>query len=164
MTLSEISQGARRRAVDGRAAADIATAAGALLLAHRTDQERAYTDPSDIRRAGDQLSHDFLVTTLGERFPGDPVLSEEGADDRARLMADRVWIVDPLDGTREFGEPGRTDWAVHVALVEGGDRSPVRSRCLHRVSPTRPRTRPRRSPRCPPSPAWSSAAPAGPSR
>uniref|UniRef100_A0AAU3GUC1 3'(2'),5'-bisphosphate nucleotidase CysQ n=1 Tax=Streptomyces sp. NBC_01401 TaxID=2903854 RepID=A0AAU3GUC1_9ACTN len=120
MTLSEISQGARRRAVDGRAAADIATAAGALLLAHRTDQERAGTDPSDIRRAGDQLSHDFLVTTLGERFPGDPVLSEEGADDRARLMADRVWIVDPLDGTREFGEPGRTDWAVHVALVEGG--------------------------------------------
>ena len=44
------------------------------------------------------------------------VLSEEGADDPARLTANRVWIVDPLDGTREFGEPGRTDWAVHVAL------------------------------------------------
>jgi 3'(2'), 5'-bisphosphate nucleotidase len=48
------------------------------------------------------------------------VLSEEGQDDRARLAADRVWIVDPLDGTREFGEPGRTDWAVHVALWERG--------------------------------------------
>ena len=48
--------------------------------------------------------------------PDDAVLSEEGADDRARLDADRVWIVDPLDGTREYGEPGRTDWAVHVAL------------------------------------------------
>ena len=46
------------------------------------------------------------------------MLSEEGADDPARLSARRVWIVDPLDGTREFGEPGRTDWAVHVALWE----------------------------------------------
>ncbi|HEV2257528.1 MAG TPA: inositol monophosphatase family protein, partial [Streptosporangiaceae bacterium] len=51
-----------------------------------------------------------------DRRPGDVVLSEEGADDPARLTANRVWIVDPLDGTREFGEPGRTDWAVHVAL------------------------------------------------
>jgi 3'(2'), 5'-bisphosphate nucleotidase len=49
------------------------------------------------------------------------VLSEEGADDRARLAARRVWIVDPLDGTREFGEPGRTDWAVHVALWQAGE-------------------------------------------
>ena len=52
--------------------------------------------------------------------PGDAVLSEEGTDDSARLAAHRVWIVDPLDGTREFGEPGRTDWAVHVALWEKG--------------------------------------------
>jgi 3'(2'), 5'-bisphosphate nucleotidase len=49
------------------------------------------------------------------------VLSEEGADDLSRLSARRVWIVDPLDGTREFGEPGRTDWAVHVALWQDGD-------------------------------------------
>jgi 3'(2'), 5'-bisphosphate nucleotidase len=48
------------------------------------------------------------------------VLSEEGADDLARLNADRVWIVDPLDGTREYGEAGRSDWAVHVALTENG--------------------------------------------
>ncbi len=55
------------------------------------------------------------------RRPGDVVLSEEGADDPARLAARRVWIVDPLDGTREFGDPGRTDWAVHVALWARGD-------------------------------------------
>ena len=59
-----------------------------------------------------------MTAALADRRPGDVVLSEEGADDPARLTANRVWIVDPLDGTREFGEPGRTDWAVHVALWE----------------------------------------------
>jgi 3'(2'), 5'-bisphosphate nucleotidase len=58
------------------------------------------------------------VAELAARRPGDVVLSEEGADNPARLDAMRVWIVDPLDGTREFGEPGRADWAVHVALWE----------------------------------------------
>jgi 3'(2'), 5'-bisphosphate nucleotidase len=58
---------------------------------------------------------------LSRLRPGDAVLSEEGKDDLARLSARRVWIVDPLDGTREFGEPGRTDWAVHVALWEDGE-------------------------------------------
>ncbi|NDZ77399.1 3'(2'),5'-bisphosphate nucleotidase CysQ [Streptomyces sp. SID10853] len=120
MTLSEVPQGAWRHVADGRAAADIATAAGALLLAHRTDQEEAGADPADVRKAGDRLSHEFLAATLGRQFPGDAVLSEEGADDLARLAARRVWIVDPLDGTREFGEPGRADWAVHVAVVEEG--------------------------------------------
>src|SRR5260370_22026492 len=71
-----------------------------------------------LRKTGDRLSHEFLVAELAGRRPGDVVLSEEGADDHARLAANRVWIVDPLDGTREFGEPGRTDWAVHVALWE----------------------------------------------
>ena len=56
------------------------------------------------------------MAELARERPADAVLSEEGLDDKARLAADRVWIVDPLDGTREFGEPGRTDWAVHVAL------------------------------------------------
>jgi 3'(2'), 5'-bisphosphate nucleotidase len=60
------------------------------------------------------------MATLKAYRPDDIVLSEEGADDRARLDADRVWIVDPLDGTREFSEPPRTDWAVHVALWERG--------------------------------------------
>src|SRR5205814_328212 len=61
---------------------------------------------------------EFLTAALAGQRPGDVVLSEEGADNPARLGARRVWIVDPLDGTREFGEPGRADWAVHVALWE----------------------------------------------
>jgi 3'(2'), 5'-bisphosphate nucleotidase len=69
----------------------------------------------------DRQSHELLVAELARLRPDDAVLSEEGADDPARLTADRVWIVDPLDGTREYGEPGRTDWAVHVALWERGE-------------------------------------------
>jgi len=77
--------------------------------------------PPGLRRAvGDRASHDYIVAELARHFPDDAVLSEEGADDAARLTAERVWIVDPLDGTREFGEVGRTDWAVHVALVVDG--------------------------------------------
>jgi 3'(2'), 5'-bisphosphate nucleotidase len=79
--------------------------------------------PDVLRQAGDRLSHEFLTAALAARRPGDVVLSEEGADNPARLTANRVWIVDPLDGTREFGEPGRTDWAVHVALWERSDAS-----------------------------------------
>ena len=97
---------------DDRLAADLADEAGRRLLALRSRGG----DPSALRHAGDQGSHEFLTAELARRRPGDAVLSEEGADDPARLAARRVWIVDPLDGTREFGEPGRTDWAVHVAL------------------------------------------------
>ena len=61
------------------------------------------------------------MAELGRLRPDDAVLSEEGKDDPVRLAASRVWIVDPLDGTREFGEAGRTDWAVHVALWERGE-------------------------------------------
>lgn len=75
-----------------------------------------FADPGTLRDAGDQHSHEFLMDELGRTRPDDAVLSEEGADDRTRLDADRVWIVDPLDGTREYGEEGRSDWAVHVAL------------------------------------------------
>ncbi|MGW0174419.1 3'(2'),5'-bisphosphate nucleotidase CysQ [Rhodococcus sp. NPDC003322] len=105
---------------DGRAAVEIATEAGRLLLAHRAGLAEPGVDPAQVKAAGDRLSHEFIVAALAERFPDDAVLSEEGADDLARLDADRIWIVDPLDGTREFGEMGRTDWAVHVALVEHG--------------------------------------------
>ncbi|GAA4486451.1 3'(2'),5'-bisphosphate nucleotidase CysQ [Rhodococcus olei] len=112
---------ASRARSDGRSAAEIATAAGELLLARRAELQRAGADPADVRREGDRVGHDFLVAALARRHPSDAVLSEEGADDLRRLTADRVWIVDPLDGTREFGEPGRTDWAVHVALVEHGE-------------------------------------------
>ena len=75
----------------------------------------------ELKDAGDQAAHHLLVALLAEHRPGDAVLSEEGSDDKVRLTRDRVWIVDPLDGTREFSEPPRDDWAVHVALWEGRD-------------------------------------------
>ena len=102
---------------DDRLARDLASEAGHLLLALRAGGG----EPDALRKAGDRQSHEFLAAQLSQQRPGDAVLSEEGRDDLARLAADRVWIVDPLDGTREFGEPGRTDWAVHVALWERGE-------------------------------------------
>ena len=99
---------------DHALARDLAEQAGQRLLELRAHGG----DPDVLRQAGDRLSHEFLTRELADRRPGDVVLSEEGADNPARLDARRVWIVDPLDGTREFGEPGRTDWAVHVALWE----------------------------------------------
>jgi 3'(2'), 5'-bisphosphate nucleotidase len=95
-------------------ARDLAGQAGQRLLELRAHGG----DPDVLRKAGDRLSHEFLTAALASQRPGDVVLSEEGADNPARLGARRVWIVDPLDGTREFGEPGRSDWAVHVALWE----------------------------------------------
>jgi len=71
--------------------------------------------------AGDAAAQRAIVTALSEDRPGDVVFSEEAADDLQRLSADRVWIVDPLDGTREYGDPDRHDWAVHVALWEAGE-------------------------------------------
>ena len=100
---------------DGAFARWLAVRAGDLLLTLRDDL--GYADPAGLRDAGDKRSHDLLVTELQRWRPGDAVLSEEAVDDvAARRSAERVWIIDPLDGTREFGEPGRTDWAVHVAL------------------------------------------------
>ncbi len=100
-------------------ARDLAAAAGERLLELRAQGG----EPDLLRKAGDRLSHEFLTAQLAAWRPGDAVLSEEGADDPARLAARRVWIVDPLDGTREFGELGRADWAVHVALWERSDAS-----------------------------------------
>jgi len=104
---------------DHALARDLAEQAGRRLIELRAHGG----DPDVLRKAGDRLSHEFLTAELTARRPGDVVLSEEGADNPARLDARRVWIVDPLDGTREFGEPGRTDWAVHVALWERSDAS-----------------------------------------
>ena len=106
---------------DHQLAEALARKAGAALLALR---ERALRDPAlhwTLRDDGDQLAHDLLVKALHEARPRDSVLSEEGRDHSARLGAERVWIVDPLDGTREFGDPPRQDWAVHVALWERGE-------------------------------------------
>jgi 3'(2'), 5'-bisphosphate nucleotidase len=77
-------------------------------------------DPADWGRPADDASNDWLLQQLNEVRPGDAVLSEESPDDLERLGRSRVWIIDPLDGTREFTEPGRTDWAVHVALSVDG--------------------------------------------
>jgi 3'(2'), 5'-bisphosphate nucleotidase len=95
----------------------LAETAGRRLLAVR---EEGLTG-RDLKDAGDRAAHELLMELLAEHRPSDIVLSEEGKDDRRRLTADRVWIVDPLDGTREFSEPPRDDWAVHVALWQEGD-------------------------------------------
>ncbi len=103
---------------DHELAARLATEAGRLLLQVR--DELAYAPASERKAAGDKRSHEFLMQALGAERPGDAVLSEEGVDDPIRLSAERVWIVDPLDGTREFSGLGRIDWAVHVALWQSG--------------------------------------------
>jgi len=104
---------------DHELAATLATQAGRLLLEVRT--EFADADADERKAAGDARSHEFLMERLAAARPGDAVLSEEGADDPIRLRSHRVWIVDPLDGTREFSELGRDDWAVHVALWSDGE-------------------------------------------
>jgi 3'(2'), 5'-bisphosphate nucleotidase len=88
----------------------------ARLVAERAEQRR-------FRVEGDRAGHEELMRGLAEAVPGDAVLSEEGKDDPARLESPRTWIVDPLDGTREFSEPPRSDWAIHVALVIDGETS-----------------------------------------
>ncbi|WP_282206073.1 inositol monophosphatase family protein [Kitasatospora fiedleri] len=96
----------------------LAEQAGELLLGLRT--ETALADPGSLKDLGDARSHAFLTAELARHRPQDAVLSEEGVADPARLDAHRVWIVDPLDGTREYAEAGRADWAVHVALWVDG--------------------------------------------
>ena len=105
-------------AKDHSTAHALATWAGDVLLGVRAGR---FPDTTALKDAGDAESHRFLLDRLAQLQPGDAVLSEEGTDDTARLSADRVWILDPLDGTREFSEPGRVDWAVHVALWERGE-------------------------------------------
>ena len=73
----------------------------------------------ELGEAGDDLAQNWIARVLEQHRPGDAFLSEEAADDHSRLDNNRVWIVDPLDGTKEFAT-GRQDWAVHIALVEDG--------------------------------------------
>jgi 3'(2'), 5'-bisphosphate nucleotidase len=103
---------------DHALAAAVADAAGVALLALRAEFDG---DGRALKDAGDLLGHELIVATLAQYRPDDAVLSEEGKDDLRRLSAPRVWIVDPLDGTREFSEPPRDDWAIHVALWADGD-------------------------------------------
>ena len=103
---------------DAALAADVAADAGKLLLAVR--EEMGFFDPYDLGDAGDKRANILILDRLKRDRPDDAVLSEEAVDDLSRVDADRVWIVDPVDGTREFSSPGRDDWAVHIALWQRG--------------------------------------------
>ncbi|MET8306421.1 MULTISPECIES: inositol monophosphatase family protein [unclassified Micromonospora] len=120
--------------IDGAFARWLAARAGQALLDLRA--ELGFGDAGALKSAGDKVSHDLIRTELAKWRPGDAVLSEEDEGSRlawaaevnaeavSRLAADRVWIIDPLDGTREFAEEGRSDWAVHVALWARSAPSP----------------------------------------
>ena len=108
---------------DHQIASELAEEAGRLLVELRQRLADADTPAAVLKAEGDRQAHELLMARLAALRPGDAVLSEEGKDDAARLDAARTWIVDPLDGTREFSEVPRTDWAVHVALVE--DHRPI---------------------------------------
>jgi len=104
---------------DAELATRLAKDAGRRLLEIRA--ELGFADAAALRDAGDAGSQRLLAAALAGHRPKDAVLSEEAVDDPVRLGADRVWIIDPLDGTREFSEEGRTDWAVHIALWQAGE-------------------------------------------
>jgi len=105
---------------DAQLAVRLATEAGRGLVAIRQRMVSSGAHAWQVMDGGDTSSHRFIADELGRVRRDDAVLSEEGLEDPRRFDVDRVWIIDPLDGTREFGEPGRHDWAVHVALWDGG--------------------------------------------
>lgn len=102
---------------DAELAAQLAHHAGQLLLQVRGS---GLIDGKALGQAGDQTANQFLVHALRHARPDDGLLSEESKDTDERLGKRRVWIVDPVDGTREYGEE-RNDWAVHVALAVDGE-------------------------------------------
>jgi 3'(2'), 5'-bisphosphate nucleotidase len=101
---------------DEELAARLADGAGRLLLELR---QTRFLEGRTLGIVGDKVANAFILTTLREWRPRDPILSEESPDSAERLGSERVWIIDPLDGTREYSEH-RGDWAVHVALAIGG--------------------------------------------
>lgn len=101
---------------DAELAAHLAEVAGKLLL---TVRESGVLSLKALGKAGDATANQFLVHALREQRPEDGLLSEEEKDNLDRLQFSRTWIVDPVDGTREYGE-ARTDWAVHVGLALDG--------------------------------------------
>jgi 3'(2'), 5'-bisphosphate nucleotidase len=148
---------------DSELSRDFATSAGQLLLKLRSDT--GFSDPWKLRDAGDANANVHLLELLAAARPDDIVLSEESADDPRRHDADRLWIIDPLDGTTEFGEPDRTDWAVHVALwqrgkglTDGAVALPARGMTLSTAEALPTRGEPARNPRLAVSrtrrPAW----------
>ena len=105
---------------DAQLATRLAVEAGHVLLGVREELNGRGAPSWQVMDNGDLAAHRFLLKALTEAHPGDAVLSEEGVEDPRRFSTNRVWIVDPLDGTNEFGELGRSDWAVHVALWQDG--------------------------------------------
>ena len=101
---------------DAELAAHLAEIAGRILLSVR---EAGVFEGKALGKAGDETANQFLVHALRAQRPDDGLLSEESKDTHERLAKSRVWIVDPVDGTREFGE-ARADWAVHVGLAVDG--------------------------------------------
>ena len=101
---------------DTELAAYLAKAAGSLVLEMR---DTSGLVAKELGNAGDRTANQFLIHALGAQRPDDGLLSEESKDTDARLSKSRVWIIDPVDGTREYSE-GRSDWAVHVALAIDG--------------------------------------------
>ncbi|KLI64505.1 3'(2'),5'-bisphosphate nucleotidase CysQ [Aurantiacibacter marinus] len=101
---------------DAELAAHLAECAGRILIEVRNS---GMFEGKSLGKAGDQTANEFLMHALRQQRPDDGLLSEESKDTEERLEKDRVWIIDPVDGTREYGEE-RSDWAVHVALAVGG--------------------------------------------
>jgi 3'(2'), 5'-bisphosphate nucleotidase len=139
-------------------AAELAEGAGAVLLQVRERLQAEGASGPELKAAGDAAAHEYLMERLAEARPDDAILSEEGKGSTGRTGTERlghprVWIVDPLDGTREFSEPPREDWAVHVALVSDGQpiagsvALPAQGKVLNRVPasvlPPPPPERPR---------------------
>ena len=133
---------------DHTLAAFLAHETGVRLVTLRDSLFAEKASPWHVMDTGDAVGHRFLVDALAEHRPNDAVLSEEGADNPKRLSADRVWIIDPLDGTNEYGERGRADWAIHVALWEIGDlvAGAVALPALGHTLSTHPATRPTLTP------------------
>ena len=102
---------------DEELAGRLAEGAGRLLMELRHSR---FLEGATLGIVADKVANAFILTTLRDWRPRDPILSEESPDLAERLTSARVWIIDPLDGTREYGE-GRDDWAVHVALAVDGE-------------------------------------------
>lgn len=106
---------------DQQLASRVATEAGAMLVDLRDELVAEGIHYWDLKDEGDVAGHRYIMSALTAARPGDVILSEEAADNRKRLSADRVWIIDPIDGTNEFAEHPRHDWAIHIALWESGE-------------------------------------------
>lgn len=106
---------------DQQLASRVATEAGAMLVELRDELVTEGIHYWDLKDEGDVAGHRYIMSALTAARPDDVILSEEAADNRRRLSAERVWIIDPIDGTNEFAEHPRHDWAIHIALWESGE-------------------------------------------